>query len=175
MKYILVIIILFSFGAALFLFCDEETDQYSDQYSEHKFEFLNIFSFDVAGSGPFHGDDRDWQLHSATRILLLDYASSDDLVTNKFDDTSREFTLSLIKKTFTEDEYIEFCQKHLGNIDEIEIQGDSTKVAFLIENEKTRLVVKMPKEGILEATKDEVSAKNQVNILVREFANNCFN
>lgn len=135
----------------------------------YKFEFTNIYSFDVAGAPLDEVDGASWRVHSVTRILLLDFISSDLLVVNKFDKDSRDFVFNFIKQRFTKKEYFAFCLEHLGKIDTVEIQGKPATVVFLIERGISKLVIKMPKKDIFTATTDSSMAQNQVNKLIGKF------
>lgn len=135
---------------------------------EHKFDFLHIYSFDVAGT-PLNNDNNHWQVHAVTRILLLEFVTSDTSVVNKFDETSRTFVNGFIKQRFTKEEYLNFCHTHVGNIDEIEVQGNPATVVFWIEKGIPKLVVKIPKAEIFSTTKDSSQAKLQVDKIIKDF------
>lgn len=145
---------------------------YSEEITEeikHKFDLTHIYSFDLVGSSVEEGDGASWRFHSSTRLLLLDFLSSDSFVINKFDEDSKVFIRNFIIKNFTKKGYIEFCHSHIGNIDTVEIQGDPATAAFLIQGGSSNLVIKMPREEIFSATRDELAAKKQVDAIIEDF------
>jgi hypothetical protein len=136
--------------------------------------YSNIYSFDISGITGKWSNAEEWKLHAATRALLLDFVSSDELVTGKFDNFSKSLIVDLIRNRFTKEEYIKFCKDHIGAVDVIEILGVTPTLVFLREGDKAKMVIKYPKKDLFQTTKVKGNANKQVNNLLESFVKSVF-